>query len=65
MFDRTRHSENTREQQLTPLQRWQNDAEMALAASRDYPKATVGLVLAVGALAFVAGYLTRGQTDNV
>ncbi|AYD05114.1 hypothetical protein [Neorhizobium sp. NCHU2750] len=47
--------------QLTPYQRWQNDAEMALAATRDYPKATAGLILAVGALAFAAGYLMRSH----
>lgn len=47
--------------QLSPYRRWQNDAEMALAATRDYPKATGGLILAVGVLAFAAGYLIRSH----
>jgi hypothetical protein len=50
-----------RENELSPYRRWQNDAELALAATRDYPKATAGLILAVGALAFVAGYLMRSN----
>lgn len=42
---------------LTPCQRLPNDEEMALAASRDYCKATVGVVLVVGVMAFAAAYL--------
>lgn len=60
MPDRTSQTKD-RDNQLSPYRRWQNDAEMALAATRDYQNATAGLVLTVGALAFAAGYLKRSH----
>lgn len=53
-----------RDNQLSPYRRWQNDAKMALAATRDYPNATAGLILTVGVLAFAVGYLMRSHITN-
>lgn len=43
----------------TTMQQWRNDAEMALAAARDYPRATTGLVISVAVLAFLSGWMVR------
>lgn len=53
-----------RDNQLSPYGRWQNYAEMALAATREYPNATAGLILTVGVVAFAAGYLMRSHITN-
>jgi hypothetical protein len=57
LYDVQRRQHDDPDVRLTPCQRLPNNAEMALAASRDYCKATVGLVLVISVMAFAAGYL--------
>ncbi len=61
MFRHDHSLNNDLSRDPTTLQQWRNDAEMALAAARDYPRATKGLVIGVAALAFLSGWIIKAS----